>query len=145
MAHFAILDENNIVKNTLVVSNDVATSEEKGIIFLKDILKDQNLVIRQTSYNTRNGVHIKGDTPFRGNYGSTGYTYDPINDVFYRPRPVDMNNVICNSWTISAPTWDWQAPIPMPMLTEGKWYEWNEVTQAWIEIDIPVESNTTSV
>jgi hypothetical protein len=145
MAHFAILDENNIVKNTLVVSNDVATSEEKGINFLKDILKDQNLVIRQTSYNTRNGVHIKGGTPFRGNYGSTGYTYDPINDVFYRPRPVDMNNVICNSWIISAPTWDWKAPIPMPTLTENKWYEWNEVTQAWVEIDIPVESNTASV
>lgn len=132
MAHFAILDENNIVKNILVVSNDIATNEENGISFLKDILKNQNLKIKQTSYNTRNGVHTQGGTPFRGNCARPEYIYDEINDVFYRPRPVDMNNVVCNSWTISAPTWDWKAPIPMP--TDGKWYDWNEVTQTWIEI-----------
>jgi len=137
MAHFAIIDENNIVENVLVVSNDVATSEQVGIDFLKKILNNQNLKIRQTSYNTRHGVHLNGGTPLRGNTAAPGYIYDEANDVFYRPRPVDINNHLCESWTISGPTWEWQAPIPMPALTGNKWYEWDEVAQAWIEYDIP--------
>tara|TARA_R110000787_G_C13429912_1_gene445501 strand:- start:2323 stop:2742 length:420 start_codon:yes stop_codon:yes gene_type:complete len=136
MANFVILNNENIVTETLVVTNDVATSEQVGIDFLKNILKDQNLKIRQTSYNTIHGVHTKGGTPFRGNYADVGFTYDEVNDVFYRPRPVDVNNIICDSWTISAPTWEWEAPTPMPTLTESKWHEWDEVAQVWIEFDI---------
>ena len=79
----------------------------------------------QTSYNTQGGQHTQGGTPLRGNYAGIGYTYDQANDVFYAPQPYA-------SWTISAPTWTWTAPTPMP--TDGKFYKWDEPTLAWVEV-----------
>jgi hypothetical protein len=79
----------------------------------------------QTSYNTQGGVHKLGGTPLRGNYAGIGYTYDRTNDVFYAPQPYP-------SWTISAPTWTWEAPVAMP--TDGKLYKWDEATTSWIEV-----------
>ena len=79
----------------------------------------------QTSYNTIGGQHTQGGTPLRGNYAGIGYTYDAQNDVFYAPQPFP-------SWTISAPTWTWEAPTPMP--TDGKIYKWDEPTLAWVEV-----------
>jgi hypothetical protein len=88
----------------------------------------------QTSYNTRGGKHYNAQgvedtsaaTPaLRGNYAGIGYTYDAQNDVFYAPQPYA-------SWTISAPTWTWTAPTPMP--TDGKIYKWDEPTKAWVEV-----------
>jgi hypothetical protein len=64
-----------------------------------------------------------GGVALRANYASEGYTYDAINDVFYAPQPYP-------SWTISAPTWIWQPPIPMP--TDGKLYVWDETTKTWV-------------
>jgi hypothetical protein len=89
----------------------------------------------QTSYNTRGGVHYGQDgqpdngIALRGNYAGIGYTYDQANDVFYAPQPFA-------SWTISAPTWTWGAPTPMP--TEGGPYRWDEPTLAWIAVPAPV-------
>ena len=83
----------------------------------------------QTSYNTRGGVHYgqdgqpDGGVALRGNYAGIGYTYDAINDVFYAPQPYP-------SWTISAPTWEWQPPVPYP--STGGPYTWDEATQTWI-------------
>ena len=83
----------------------------------------------QTSYNTRGGVHYgqdgqpDGGVALRGNYAGIGYTYDSVNDVFYAPQPY-------SSWTISAPTWEWQPPVPYP--TDGNNYVWNESTQTWV-------------
>jgi len=85
----------------------------------------------QTSYNTRGGIHYgadgqpNGGIALRANYAGVGYTYDSVNDVFYAPQPYP-------SWTISAPTWIWQAPTPMP--NDGKAYIWNEPTLTWIGI-----------
>ena len=88
----------------------------------------------QTSYNTRGGVHYVPDsnTPsedqskaLRGNYAGLGYTYDQVNDVFYAPQPYP-------SWVISAPTWQWQAPVPYP--STGGPYNWDETTQLWVEV-----------
>ena len=87
----------------------------------------------QTSYNTRGGVHYQADgvTPsggvaLRGNYAGIGNTYDAINDVFYPPQPYP-------SWTISAPTWTWEAPVPYP--TDDKFNKWDESTTSWVEIE----------
>ena len=83
----------------------------------------------QTSYNTRGGIHYgqdgqpDGGVALRGNYAGIGYTYDSVNDVFYAPQPYP-------SWIISAPTWEWQAPVPYP--TDGNNYIWDETTQTWI-------------
>lgn len=91
----------------------------------------------QTSYNTRGGVYYLPDssTPdtdqskaLRANYAGIGYTYDSINDVFYAPQPYP-------SWTISAPAWTWQAPVPYP--TDGKSYSWDESTLSWVEVIVP--------
>jgi hypothetical protein len=93
----------------------------------------------QTSYNTRGGIHYVPDSnppepsadqskALRANYAGIGYTYDQVNDVFYAPRPYA-------SWTISAPTWTWQAPVPYP--TDGKFYTWDEATTSWVEVTAP--------
>ena len=84
----------------------------------------------QTSYNTRGGVHYgqdgqpDGGVALRANYAGIGYTYDAINDVFYAPQPYP-------SWIISAPTWEWQPPVPYP--STGGPYTWDEATQSWVE------------
>jgi hypothetical protein len=79
----------------------------------------------QTSYNTHGGQHKNGGTALRANYAGIGYTYDHTNDVFYAPQPYA-------SWTISAPTWIWEAPVAFP--TDGKPYKWDEPTLSWVEI-----------
>jgi hypothetical protein len=93
----------------------------------------------QTSYNTRGGIYyIPNSNPpepgpdqskaLRANYAGIGYTYDQANDVFYAPQPYP-------SWTISAPTWIWQAPVPYP--TDGNLYIWDEATLSWVEVAGP--------
>lgn len=83
----------------------------------------------KTSYNTRGGVHYGADgqpdggVALRANYAGIGYTYDQVNDVFYAPQPY-------SSWTISAPTWLWEAPVPYP--STGGPYIWDEATQSWV-------------
>jgi hypothetical protein len=79
----------------------------------------------QTSYNTLGGVHQLGGTPLRKNYAGIGYTYDRIRDAFIPPQPYA-------SWTLNEETCLWESPTPYP--TDGKFYEWNESTQEWVEI-----------
>ena len=123
MAHFAKLGVGNIVEQVIVVSNDVATTEQAGIEFLRKTFNDNHLPVIQTSYNTRNNIHTLGGTPLRGNYAGIGYTYDQTNDVFYAPQPF-------NSWILNKNTWTWEAPIAYP--TDGKIYNWDEPTKTWV-------------
>lgn len=94
----------------------------------------------KTSYNTREGIYYipNTNTPdpdqskaLRANYAGKGYTYDSINDVFYTARPANQTGVFY-SWTIGAPTWTWQPPIPYP--TDGQEYYWDEQTKSWVLI-----------
>ena len=128
MAHYAQI-ENGIVQQVI--------SAEQNFI---DTLPNPSDWI-QTSYNTRGGIHYGSDgqpdggIALRANYAGIDYTYDVINDVFYAPRPLDMNGVLCESWTISAPTWLWQPPIPYPSNPDNLFpfiYVWNETTQTWV-------------
>jgi hypothetical protein len=91
----------------------------------------------KTSYNTRGGIHYEPNVnppvpspdqskALRANYAGRGYTYDAVNDVFYAPQPYP-------SWTISAPKWEWQSPVPYP--TDGKVYTWDEATLSWVLAD----------
>jgi len=100
----------------------------------------------QTSYNTRGGIHYAPNSnipddgiPLRANYAGVGYIYDAENDVFYTKRPIDRNKLSCDSWTISAPSWLWTPPTPMPNLTQEQnesgahlYYSWDEPTKSWI-------------
>jgi len=117
MAHFAKLDENNVVLAVHVVNNDVIAvdgveSEQVGIDFLTQLHKHNNW--KQTSYNGK----------IRKNYAGIGFQYDPVNDWFQAPQPYP-------SWTLDSNA-QWQAPTPRP--TDGKIYGWDETTTSWFEV-----------
>lgn len=83
MAHFAQIDENNIVVSVLVVDNE---QEHRGQEFLAIELGLGGIWL-QTSYNTFGGVHLLGGTPLRKNYAGIGFTYDADRDAFIPPKP----------------------------------------------------------
>ena len=112
MAHFAKLGVGNIVLEVHVVSNDVATTEQAGIDFLKSLYKDQHLPVVQTSYNGN----------IRKNFAGIGYSYDQTRDAFIAPKPY-------NSWILNEDTCRWEAPVALPD-TENR-YNWNEETTTW--------------
>ena len=120
MAHFAKLDENNIVLEVNTVNNDVlnpSNEEESGIAFLTEWSGGYSNW-KQTSYNKT----------FRKNYAGVGYIYDAERDAFIAPQP-------WASWTLNEATCQWDSPIPYP--TDGKYYGWFEPNQEWIEVTSP--------
>ena len=125
MASFAKLGKGNIVEKVVAVSNDIATTEQAGVDFLNNLYQSRD-VWKQTSYNTKAGVHLLGGTPFRKNHAAIGYTYDQERDAFIAPKPFD-------SWTINETTCEWEAPTAEP--TDGQDYDWNETTRQWDLID----------
>ena len=80
MAHFAKLDENNVVVFVTAGRDEDDGKEAELTARTGDVYK-------QTSYNTRAGVHLLGGTPFRKNYAGIGYTYDAARDAFIPPKP----------------------------------------------------------
>ena len=125
MAHFAELDEQNIVIRVLSVPNE---QEHRGQDYLVD---DMGLGGRwkQTSYNTRGGVHHDSATnlpdsgvAFRKNYAGSGMTYDPVRDAFIPPKPYPL-------WILNEDTCRWKPPIEPPDALQQYW--WNESTQQW--------------
>jgi hypothetical protein len=81
MAHWAEIDENNIVLRVTVGDNSDAT---EGYQWLVDNLGGTWI---KTSYNTIGGVHLEGGTPLRKNYAGIGYKYDSERDAFIAPKP----------------------------------------------------------
>mgnify|MGYP003657276196 CR=1 FL=1 len=124
MAHFAKINDSNIVTEVIVVSNDVATSESAGVTFINNLYGTSD-TWKQTSYNTLGNEHSLGGTAFRGNYAGAGYTYDASNDVFIAPKPY-------NSWALNGSTYLWEPPIARP--DDGKFYSWSESNLQWEEI-----------
>ena len=117
MAHFAELDENNIVTNVIVVHNNELLdengneSEQKGIDFCVNLLGGTWI---QTSYNAT----------MRKQYAGIGFSYNPVADVFIQPQPYP-------SWSLDS-NHDWQAPMPLPVHIPGKFsWSWNEETLSW--------------
>jgi hypothetical protein len=123
MAHFAKI-ENNLVTNVIVAEQEFIDEWHSGETW------------KQTSYNTRGGVHYgqdgepDGGVALRGNYAGIGYTYDADNDVFYAPKPY-------GSWTLGTNSWLWNPPITYP--DDGSVYTWDENayqadnTKGWVE------------
>ena len=119
MAHFAEVDENNIVKRVIVAEQDFIDSGAVG--------DSSNWI--QTSYNTRGGVHYApnsnepdGGVALRKNYAGIGYIYNSTRDAFYDPQPY-------LSWSLNEGTCQWESPIPYP--NDGQNYIWNEEEQSW--------------
>ena len=117
MAHYAFLDENNIVTEVIV-----GKDEGKGTDWEIEYGNFRGKTCKRTSYNTSANAHSDSGTAFRGNYAGIGYTYDETNDVFIAPKPYD-------SWVLDETKWIWKAPIDMP--DDNKYYDWNEDTTSW--------------
>ena len=77
-----------------------------------------------------------GGTPVRGNYAGVGLIYDPDLDAFYPPQPFP-------SWTLNESTFQWEAPVPKPDTTTGKYYDWIEDDGEWVEIVLEVTPGGT--
>ena len=118
MAHFAQLNDENLVTQVIVVANqdtadkDGVENEAIGIEFCTNLLGGN---WKQTSYNGR----------IRKNYAGIGYKYDATLDAFIPPQPFE-------SWTLNEETAQWEAPTPYP--DDGKRYSWDEATTSWVEI-----------
>jgi len=131
MAHFAKINDSNIVTEVVGVHNDTATSESAGVAFLNDLYGTSDNW-KQTSYNTYGNEHKLGGTAFRKNYAGIGFTYDASNDAFIEPKPY-------NSWTLNSSTYIWEAPITYPDNDKG--YYWNETlyqsdnTKGWVLVE----------
>jgi hypothetical protein len=118
MAHYAFLNQNNIVTEVIVGKNE----GEEGINWEQQYGSFRGQICKRTSYNTYGGVHNKEGTPFRKNYAGIGYTYDSQRDAFIPPK-------LYNSWILNEQTCLWEAPVARPN-DEGR-YTWNEETLSW--------------
>lgn len=127
MAHFAQLDENNVVTQVIVVANaelidaDGRESEAKGIAFCQSLFGADTRWV-QTSYNGN----------IRKRYAGIGYTFYPDLDAFVTPRPEQYP-----SWGLDSQTAEWVPPIPRPTDTV---YIWDEPSVSWVAVPQPYPS-----
>lgn len=119
MAHWAELDENNVVIRTVVGNDDLP---DEGYEWLMANLGGRWI---KTSYNTRANQHLNGGVPLRGNYASEGMVYLPDVDVFVSPQPYP-------SWVLDHETYQWEAPVGKPSDT-NEW-RWEESVLDWVPI-----------
>ena len=121
MAHYAFIDENNIVTEVIV-----GRDEDEVVDGITDweayYAEFRGQTCKRTSYNTQGGVHTSDGTPYRKNYAGIGYTWDETRDAFIPPKPYD-------SWVLNEDSCLWEAPVAYP--DDGKTYEWNEETTSW--------------
>jgi hypothetical protein len=125
MAHFAELDNNNVVLRVVVVGNDCVPSDEHvdGETWCINFFKGGTW--KQTSYNSN----------FRKQYAGIGYTYDAAKNKFISPQPHA-------SWALDAND-DWQAPVTYPTITtygsndplDRYMISWDEAGQKWTAKD----------
>jgi len=124
MAHFAKLNQNNEV-----IFITVGRDEDNGLE--SELTERTGDIYKQTSYNTRGGVHYTNNIPsddqskaYRKNFAGIGFTYDSERDAFIPPKPY-------SSWVLNEQSCQWEAPVPRP--TEGL-YKWDEESVQWVEI-----------
>lgn len=119
MAHFAELDENNIVLRVIVVADQYEADGENWC---------HNLIggrWKQTSYNSR----------IRKNYAGIGFVYDEQRDAFIAPKPY-------NSWLLNEETCKWEPPTPMPL--DENSYDWDESSLSWVLVERPQHDNAAT-
>jgi hypothetical protein len=125
MAHYAFIDENNIVtqvitgRDELDIVNSISDWEE----FYS---KEFGLMCKRTSYNTVEGGHLVGGVPFRKNYAGLGYSYNEELDAFIPPK-------IYDSWVFDNEKCIWVPPLEHP--NDGKVYFWFEESESWVAIE----------
>ena len=112
MAHYAFLDENNIVTDVIVGIDESELIEGLDTETWYGNFRGQ--VCKRTSYNNN----------IRKQYAGIGYSYDPVADVFIAPQPYP-------SWSLNE-NFDWKPPTPRP---EGELWSWNEDDLNWVEVN----------
>ena len=127
MAHYAFLDEDNVVTEVItgvdenIIQNDTDGTQVGGTSAAWEAFYGnfRNQVCKRTSYNGN----------YRKNYAGIGYMYDAERDAFIAPKPF-------NSWVLDEDTCRWEAPTPMP--ADDKFYYWSEDDLSWREV-VPSE------
>ena len=124
MAHYAYLNDENIVTLVIVGKNETDPPGNWESYY----------GAKRTSYNTRGGIYYNPETnkpdpdqskAFRKNYAGIGYSYDAIRDAFIPQKPFP-------SWLLNEFSCIWEAPVPYP--DDGNAYIWNEETQQWVRV-----------
>jgi len=123
MAHYAFLDDNNVVTEVIVGINETELIEGKDPETWYSEFRGQRCV--RTSYNAN----------IRKNYAGIGFTYSDDLDAFIPPKPFE-------SWLLDEDTARWVAPIPYP--TDGLIYSWNEAEGDWEAVVFPTENELES-
>jgi hypothetical protein len=114
MAHYAFLDDNNVVTEVITGVDETELIEGLDTETWYGNLRGQTC--KRTSYNAAtNG--------FRKNYAGVGYTFDGTG--FIQPKPYP-------SWTLNTTSYLWEAPVAMP-IEEGKLFSWDELSLSWVE------------
>lgn len=128
MAHYAFLDDNNIVTDVIIGVDETELIEEQDPEFWYRNFKGQ--VCKRTSYNTVGNAHLLGGTPFRANFAGPGFKYDESFDVFIPVKPFP-------SWKLNYTTFLWEAPVAMPEYVDGYIWKWSEDNQEWVSVQLP--------
>jgi hypothetical protein len=127
MAHYAFLDDQNIVTEVIAGKNE----GEDGVDWEDWYGNFRGQVCKRTSYNTSGGVYYIPNSSlsdpdqtkaFRKNYAGLGYVYDAQRDAFIPPQPFA-------SWALNEQSCLWEPPIPEPL---GVVCYWDENTQSWV-------------
>lgn len=119
MAHYAFLNQNNIVIK-VIAGKDESQNIDWEIYYTEKV----GLVCKRTSYNTYGNIHKLGGIPFRKNFAAIDYKYDETRDAFIPPKPYP-------SWILNEDTCTWYAPKPRPI--DDGFYLWDESNQDWIK------------
>jgi len=139
MSHFAQINSQYIVQQVLVISQDEINTGNWG----------DPASWFQTSYNTRGGIYYTPNTntpdpdqskAFRKNYAGIGYMYlanGPEGEGFVPESPYP-------SWVMNSFSYEWEAPVPMPVPNNPPFYQWDEATVSWIEVPGPFVGDTTA-
>ncbi len=132
MAHYAFLDENNIVVSVIAGKDETELLDGLDPETWYENFKGKTCL--RTSYNTYGGVHYNPETnepsenqskAFRKNYAGIGYSYDEQRDAFIPPK-------LYNKWVLNEDTCLWESPIPYP--DDNKFYVWNDNKGEWEEV-----------
>lgn len=118
MAHYAFLDNDNVVTHVIVGCDEDGVHDWE--VFYAHAAGQR---CKRTSYNTRGNKHLGGGIPYRGNYAGIGFTYSDELDAFIPQKPYP-------SWVFDETICDWVAPVPRP--SGDSWF-WNEADGKWSE------------
>jgi hypothetical protein len=123
-----VIEVQSVVNEVLHDSNGIE-QENIGVDFLTKLTGWA--IWKQTSYNTKGGVHLLGKTPLRKNFAGIGYSYDETRDAFIPAKPF-------NSWLLNESTCNWYSPVAIPTeeLEENQSYSWNESTLTWDIVEV---------